>query len=57
LPQALKLGRRLLHACGRRHVVTQGDERAPLHFKSCPDAANGSQEIFWHSSSGPMSAR
>jgi hypothetical protein len=24
--------------------------------KSCPDAVNGSQEIFWHSPSGPMSA-
>jgi len=36
LPQALKLGRRLLHTCGRPHVVTQGDERAPLHFKILP---------------------
>jgi len=26
----------LLHACGRRRVVTQGDERAPLHFKILP---------------------
>ena len=41
-PRLPQLARRLLHACGRRHVVTRVMNAHRFISKSCPDALGGS---------------